>query len=38
MLGGLVAGIIGAIMAPQSFQDLLNSVNQYNRDKVSDFD
>jgi len=37
MLGGLVAEIIGSFMLPQSYQELVNSVNQYNRNKIKEY-
>jgi hypothetical protein len=34
-LGGLIATVIGSFILPSSYQDLLNSVNCYNRDKMA---
>lgn len=36
-LGGLVAELVGAFLLPSSFQDLLNSVNLYNRNKLKEY-
>jgi hypothetical protein len=36
-LGGLVATVIGSFILPSSYQDLLNSVNCYNRNKMAEF-
>lgn len=35
--GGLVAELIGAFVLPSSFQDLFNSVNMYNRNKMNTY-
>lgn len=37
ILGGLVAEIIGSFVLPQSFQDLFNATNQYNRNKLKEY-
>ncbi len=37
MLGGLAGELIGAFILPSSYQDLLNSVNVYNRRAVKEF-
>jgi hypothetical protein len=36
-LGGLVVELIGAFILPSSYQDLFNSVNMYNRNKISEY-
>jgi hypothetical protein len=35
MVGGLAAEVIGSFLVPASLQDLLNSVNLYNREKLA---
>jgi hypothetical protein len=36
-IGGLIASLVGSFILPSGYQDLFNSVNSYNRNKLAEF-